>query len=83
MQKFSFSGFGEPVYAKLQINFTSELFLKSIKKNIFMQKFSFSGFGEPVYAKLQINLTSELFLKSITKNIFMLIKLLFDDLELK
>ena len=35
MQKFSFSGFGKPVYAKLQINFTSEeLFLKSINDDI-------------------------------------------------
>ena len=40
MQKFSFSGFGKPVYAKLQINFTSELFLKSIKKNILLCKLS-------------------------------------------
>ena len=39
MQKLSFSGFWKPVYAKLQINFTSELFLKSIK-NILLCKLS-------------------------------------------
>ena len=36
MQQFSFSGAGKPFYAKFQINFTSELFLKSINTNIFM-----------------------------------------------
>ena len=31
MQQFSFSGAGKPFYAKLQINFNSELFLKSTR----------------------------------------------------
>ena len=36
MQQFSFSGAGKHFYAELQINFTSELFLKSINVHIFM-----------------------------------------------
>ena len=37
MQKFSFSGAGKPFHAKLQINFTLELFLKSISTQIAME----------------------------------------------
>ena len=34
MQQFSFSGAGKTFYAKLRINFTLELFLKSINTHI-------------------------------------------------
>ena len=35
--QFSFSGTGKQFYAELQINFTSELFLKSINTHHFMK----------------------------------------------
>ena len=40
MQQISFSGAGKPFNAKLQINFTSELFLKLIIIHIFLGKLS-------------------------------------------
>ena len=36
MQQLLFSGAGKPFYAKLQINFTSEIFLMSINTHIAM-----------------------------------------------
>ena len=36
MQQLSFSGDGKPFYAKLQTNFSSELFLKSINTHVVM-----------------------------------------------